>query len=746
MALDLNLDAARGIFFTEARQLLSDVETHVLHLERDPTESEALNAAFRAAHTIKGSAGVFGYAAVTHFVHDLETVLDRVRNGELGFDGNMSTLVLACRDHIAVMIDGLENGQPDGQLASEDSAHQADLTRQLKAYLHDDSHDAAPDPAASGASNTALPAQDTADAGNSRYGHWHITVRLGKTTLADGFDPRPILGFMETFGTIHTLVPVLDSLPKFADADPEQCHLGFELHFETEQPEREILDAFEFITNTSTVRVLSHTCDTAAFDAFCRLYPEGESRAVALLSSCGVERPPTATAPVTATGHTANSPAGMPAPSIQGPEANVTHPIGATRTGTTPTAATTKPPAGKPAKSASNAFIRVPADKLDTLINLVGELVIANASTVEQARRMNDGPMLESTSAVASLIEEIRDGALGLRMVQIGETFHRFQRVVRDLAMNLGKQIALDISGEDTELDKSVVERIGDPLMHLVRNAIDHGLETTEGRLEAGKPESGRIGLHAYHDSGHIVIEVSDDGRGLNRERIFRKAVEKGLIAPEAQLSDADVCQLIFLPGFSTAEKVTDISGRGVGMDVVRKNIEALRGTVQVRSTPGKGSTFEIRLPLTLAIIDGFLTGVGDAHYVIPLAYVRECLELGAYDIPEDRPDLHYDLRGEFLPCIRLRSIFGVRGPRPRRENIIVVSFGDTRAGLIADHLLGESQTVIKPLGALFESNRAISGATILGSGEVALIIDVPKLVGEVSRRSQLTADAMRQG
>ncbi|MCE2679770.1 MAG: chemotaxis protein CheA, partial [Burkholderiales bacterium] len=389
----------------------------------------------------------------------------------------------------------------------------------------------------------------------------------------------------------------------------------------------------------------------------------------------------------------------------------------------------------------SSAFIRVPADKLDTLINLVGELVIANAGTVERSKQLNDSGMVESTSAVAALIEEIRDGALGLRMVQIGETFHRFQRVVRDLSMGLGKQISLDISGEDTELDKSVVERIGDPLMHLVRNAIDHGLETEDERALTGKSMVGRIGLHAYHDSGHIVIEVSDDGRGLNRDKILRKAIEKGLIPPDVPLSDQEINQLIFLPGFSTADKVTDISGRGVGMDVVKRNIEALRGTVRVRSTIGVGSTFEIRLPLTLAIIDGFLIGVGGSHYVIPLGFVRECLELSATDIPDDRVDLHYDLRGEFLPCVRLRNIFGVKDTRPKRENIIVVSFGETRAGLIADQLHGESQTVIKPLGALFESNRAISGATILGSGEVALIIDVPKLISEVSKRTAPIAD-----
>ena len=389
-----------------------------------------------------------------------------------------------------------------------------------------------------------------------------------------------------------------------------------------------------------------------------------------------------------------------------------------------------------------SSFIRVPSDKLDALINLVGELVIANAGTVEQAKHLNHTAMLESTSAVAGLIEEIRDGALGLRMVQIGETFQRFQRVVRDTAMGLGKQIQLEISGEDTELDKSVVEKIGDPLMHLVRNALDHGLETPEERVAAGKAATGKLQLNAYHDSGHIVIEVNDDGRGLAREKILKKAIEKGIVSPEQVLSDAEVNMLIFAPGFSTADKVTDISGRGVGMDVVKRNIEALRGSVQVRSRPGNGCTFEIRLPLTLAIIDGFMIGVGGSVYVIPLSYVRECLELPVDALgTDDRMDIHYDLRGEFLPAVRLRKVFHPNAKRPKRENIIVVSFGGMKAGIVADQLHGESQTVIKPLGNLFEQNRAISGATIMGNGDVALIIDVPKLITEVSSITTKTAE-----
>ncbi|HEX4843677.1 MAG TPA: chemotaxis protein CheA [Limnobacter sp.] len=705
MAFEIDLDASRGIFFTEARQLLGEVESHVLQLEQNPTDHEVLNAAFRAAHTIKGSAGVFGLQVITHFVHDLETVLDRVRNGEIGFDANMSTLVLECRDHIAELVDCIEAGGSAVEVNEELAPVQQQLTSRLQAYLVDS--------ARSGSASLAKQEEGAANASNAQARTWHVSVRLSRSTLCDGFDPSPIFAYMQSYGDMQAVIPVLDRLPTFAELDAESCYLGFELRFVTEKGQAGIEEAFEFLSDDSTVRCLPHDCTPDQWDAFAQAMPEPFERACALLIEAGFPRP---VADVAVQGDASLSPATESAALVS--QANNR----ASKSGLS----------GK--APANSQFIRVPSDKLDALINLVGELVIANAGTVEQAKQLNHASMLESTSAVAGLIEEIRDGALGLRMVQIGETFQRFQRVVRDLSMGMGKQIQLEISGEDTELDKSVVEKIGDPLMHLVRNALDHGLETPEARVAAGKSATGRLGLHAYHDSGHIVIEVRDDGRGLAREKIVAKAIEKGIITPEQNLSDAEVNMLIFAPGFSTADKVTDISGRGVGMDVVKKNIEALRGSVQVRSTPGQGCTFEIRLPLTLAIIDGFMIGVGGSVYVIPLSYVRECLELppGALG-SDDRMDIHYDLRGEFLPCVRLRKVFGSTAGKPKRENIIVVSFGGTKAGIVADQLHGESQTVIKPLGNLFESNRAISGATIMGNGDVALIIDVPKLILEVS-------------
>jgi two-component system chemotaxis sensor kinase CheA len=391
----------------------------------------------------------------------------------------------------------------------------------------------------------------------------------------------------------------------------------------------------------------------------------------------------------------------------------------------------------KDSKSAESSLIRVDAEKLDQLINLVGELTIASAGTALVAQRAGISELQEAASTLSRLVEEVRDSALTLRMVQIGATFNRFQRVVRDVSRELGKDIELVISGAETELDKTVVEKIGDPLTHLVRNSMDHGIESAEVRLANGKPAKGTLRLNAYHDSGSIVIEVGDDGGGLKKERILQKAIEKGLVAADANLTDKEIFNLIFEAGFSTADTVSNLSGRGVGMDVVRRNINALRGSIDIESEQGQGTTIRIRLPLTLAIIDGFLVGVGSSSFVIPLDLVVECIELSDEDRRAGEERNYLSLRGQVLPYMRLRDLFDVKGGQVRRENVVVVQYGNARAGLVVDALQGEFQTVIKPMGRIFSHVNGIGGSTILGSGEVALILDVPRLVQSVTARME---------
>lgn len=360
-------------------------------------------------------------------------------------------------------------------------------------------------------------------------------------------------------------------------------------------------------------------------------------------------------------------------------------------------------------------------------------------------RNLSDADDVAST--MGHLVEEIRDTALQLRMVQIGETFSRFQRVVRDVSKDLGKQIELQISGGETELDKTVVEKINDPLTHLIRNSLDHGIEMPEDRLKAGKPEKGTVQLNAYHEAGRIVIQISDDGKGLDPERIVAKAIAKGLIKPDQQLSQNEIFDLIFAPGLSTKEEASNLSGRGVGMDVVKSNIEALRGSVGVTSQLGQGTTVTIHLPLTLAIIDGFMVEAQHERYIIPLSMVQECVEMNSNEWHIDEVQNYVNLRGEVMPYLRLGTYF--RNPyqlaeqkssKGQRESLVIVKFGNAKAGFVVDELHGENQTVIKPLGKLFENLAGIGGATVLGSGDVALILDVQGLIQYAQKRAPASA------
>jgi two-component system chemotaxis sensor kinase CheA len=374
-------------------------------------------------------------------------------------------------------------------------------------------------------------------------------------------------------------------------------------------------------------------------------------------------------------------------------------------------------------------YIRVQADRLDAVINLLGELVVAGAGATLLARESRQGNLMETNLHMNRLIEEIRNGTLGLRMVPVGETFSRFRRVVRDTASSLGKEVNFEIVGGDAELDKSMVEKIADPLMHLVRNSLDHGLEPPQERMAAGKPRTGHLTLSAQHETGAILIRIEDDGRGINHERVLQRAWNRGLIEQGVVPPADQINMLIFEPGFSTAEQVTNLSGRGVGMDVVRRNIEALRGSIRLNNSPGVGLQVDIRLPLTLAIIDGFLVGVGKSKFVLPLESVVEVIEAGKQDVTVDTTGRHcVELRGAVLPVVRLRSLYSVESQLPERVSVVVVSSTRGKFGIEVEVLLGQHQTVIKPMGRLFKTLRGISGSTILGSGEVALILDVNSL------------------
>jgi two-component system chemotaxis sensor kinase CheA len=675
------LAAAREGFLDEAREMLRQFEEGLLGLESDPDDAELLNATFRAAHTIKGTAGLFGCERVVAFTHEVETVLEAMRSGQLALSEQAMAQLLAGRDQIEMLLGDVEAHEGDPAL----QARSQELGLALRQLL------GAPDAGAqANDAGHARPAQVATNVA-AHCSMWHVWVRFGVDALRNGLDPLSFLNYMGKQGRIHQVRLLQDHVPDLHALDAEDCHMGFEAHYEMDGGKDQVLAIFEFVQEDCELRVES--LSTAA-----AVVAQQTEADVAL---------------------TAQAQAGQQtSPGADAVAAERRSGRGDRRQ--TP----------RDRRSDETRFVRVQADKLDHLIDLVGELVIASSGAQLVAQQEGSATFAEAAQRIRGLVESARDGALALRMVPIGETFARFHRVVRDVSKLLGKQVELQITGADTELDKSMVEVIADPLMHLVRNSLDHGLETTEERLAAGKPEKGVIALHAYHEGGLVMIEVTDDGRGLNRERIFKKAVERGLVAADAALSDHEIDQLICAPGFSTADQVTDISGRGVGMDVVKRSIEQLRGQMQLASAWGQGTTTQIRLPLTLAIIDGFLTSVGGTYYVLPMEIVSECIDLPPECLQEPAKGVGYfNLRGEVLPYFDVALLHQVVPQHMGRRSLVVARDGMTRIGLIVDRLHGEYQTVIKPLSSLFRHLRAIAGSTILGSGDVALVLDVPALV-----------------
>jgi two-component system chemotaxis sensor kinase CheA len=723
----MNLEPALEAFFAEADELLTRMEESLLQLESEPDNNELINDIFRAAHTIKGTAGVFGFDDVVHFTHEVESVLDRVRDGQMRVDNDVIGLLLRNKDHIGALVRAVADKR------ELDAAQRAEGDAQMTALLAllgkqpDEPAASAVVSAPASVSRNEPAADDSCENGN-----WHLSIRFGTDVLRSGMDPTSFLRYLCTLGDIVHLDTLVDALPSWLEFDPESCYLGFEIDFRSDASKAEIEGVFEFVRDECVLHIIPPYSQVSEYIRVLRALPEDDMKLGEMLVLSGaltraeLERGLSlqSEAAAAATGGTDTE---APATSQQIGEILIEG--GAVSAGVVD-AALAKQKQVKDTKAQEARSLRIDADKLDQLIELVGELVVASAGVQNVAQMLAQGQLTEASEVLTRLVEEVRDQALSLRMVQIGATFQRFQRVVRDVSRELGKDIELQISGGETDLDKTVVERIGDPLMHLVRNSMDHGIEATDVRLAAGKPARAKVMLNAYHEAGGVVIDVADDGGGLNRAKILRKAIERGLVSEDAQLSEREIDRLIFAPGFSTADQVSNLSGRGVGMDVVRRDIEALRGTVDIDTEPGKGTRIRIRLPLTLAIIDGFRVGIDKASFVLPVDMIVECVELAGSIRDAARTRGYLDMRGEVLPLLWLREAFDIGSSAPqRRENVVVVQFGQTKAGIVVDQLMGEHQTVIRPLGKLFSALRGVSGSTILGSGEIALILDVAGLM-----------------
>lgn len=702
-------------FIVEANEQSDTIEQLLLQLEDTPEDRNLLDALFRCAHTVKGSAGVFGLDKVVTFTHHVEALLHKVREGQVPLTPSLSTLLLQSNDAMRALVNSARGDEPD---APETLALREDLVSRLKASMGE-THSQAP-----ALNAQAEPASDAQEA-ESRSRRWLISIRFDADTFRHGIDPLTLLNYVRGLGCIPSVSCDTQAIPTLDGFDPESCHLAFQFSLDTEATHEEIERAFKFVREDSELHIIEPGASPNDVIAFIESMPDNPRLGEILVAAGAITRVQLLQ------GLSSQNEAG---PGSSAPRLGEVLQSTAAVSPTVVAAALQKQQRqrGTPGAAGSgddNAFIRVHADRLDEVINLLGELVIAGAGAAMLARQTQQRALLEANQQVSRLIEGIRNSTLKLRMVPIGETFARFRRVVRDTATELGKEVALEIIGGETELDKAMVERIADPLMHLVRNALDHGLETPDQRIAAGKPRQGTLTLNACHEAGGILIRILDDGRGIQRDKILARAWERGLLEQGVTPPDNDILNLIFAPGFSTAETVTNLSGRGVGMDVVRSNVEALRGSVSISSEVGKGSCMEIRLPLTLAIIDGFLVSVGPSKFILPLESVVEVIaDRETATAVDARGRCCVELRGEVLPVVNLRTLYALDSPPPDRSSVVVVRSGTRRYGVMVDNLLGQHQTVIKPLGLMLRSLRGVSGSSILGSGEVALIFDTAAL------------------
>ena len=682
------MESIKQTYFQECEELLLAMEEGLIAMENGEADGEMINAVFRAVHSIKGGGGAFGFETLVAFAHLFETVLDHVRSGKLEADPGVVKALLRAGDILADHVAAAREGR------TPDEGHDATVMEELAQLAGENVPAAGPAPADFDDLDFApvpVMVEDEPAARSAASVGWHIRFAPHAALYAHANEPLLILRELKTLGPV-TVSADLSRLPALKAMEADEAYLAWDIDLEGDISREKVEEAFEFVTGD---------CDL-------------EITAQELAAPLPADPAPVDLAPVVAVVAPGPEPLSEPAAEPAKPTA----------------------PAVK-AESAVKPTIRVDLDKVDRLVNLVGELVITQAML---AQRVFDCANRAPSSVDSSLAElehllrELQEGVMAIRTQPVKSVFQRMPRLVRELAAQTGKQVRLVLDGEATEVDKTVIDRLGEPLTHMIRNAIDHGLESSADRIAAGKPEEGVVRLSAEHRGGRIVIELTDDGQGINREKVKAKAIEKGLIPPGATLSDEEIDNLIFLPGFSTASEVSNISGRGVGMDVVRRNIVELGGRVIISSTPGRGSRFTMTLPLTLAVLDGMIVAVGNQTFVLPLTHIVESLQPRADDVRafgRDRSLLR--VRNSYVPLVRTGELLGASGwePDPSKGVVILVeSEGAGRLALAVDSILGQRQVVIKSFEGNYHSIEGIAAATILGDGRVALILDVDGLVG----------------
>ena len=667
--MDQNYNQFKKIFITECNELIADMESLLLELDIENPSIDDLNAIFRCAHSIKGGAGAFNLNAIIEFTHILETLLDRLRDSKIKPTKEMVDCLLKSADIMAKMVDAANKEE------QIDQEFGRIVAEELKSFLNEQTNTPI------NSSEVKKIEQDPIYTVERKF---IIKFIPSEDLFLSGNDPIILIRALSDMGIV-SITPIIDKIPEFEKLSPENCYIAWEIDIETKKEKKDIEEVFEFVSDISKLEI-------------------------SLISEFDVkdnEKKPKETAVVEAKQETV-----------------------AEKSDNNKNDINTKKTEAKQANS-----IRVDIDKVDRLVNMVGELVITQSMLYAQVKKLPQdicAGILRSIEDLSQHSREVQEAVMSVRMQPVKSIFSRMPRLVRDLCTQLGKDIKLEMQGEQTEIDKTVIEQLGDPLTHMIRNSADHGVEKPQDRISKGKSAQGTITLSASHRGGKIIIDVSDDGAGINREKVLSKAIEKGLFPKDVNLSPEEIDKIIFMPGFSTADAVTNISGRGVGMDVVKRNIESLGGSIMIKNDFGKGASFTVSLPLTLAILDGMIIRVSVETYIIPINNIIETLQAKKSDLKEvSKGSYVLDIRGEFLPIYHLSTIFTIKTEEFGDEQnilVVVVDTGKEKYGIIVNELLGQQQVVIKSLEENTDPIEGISGATILGDGKVSLILDIAKI------------------
>lgn len=693
------LDKGKEIFIEEAYERLTDLENALLAMEETPEDQDLIDSVFRSIHTLKGSGSMFGFDKLAAFAHEIETVLDHIREGSIKATAELVALILSSHDQLKIMVESPDDDQHDQELVTQ-------ITDKLKTFL--------PNAEVQPEKAPEKPTED--DIEQNQESSFRIRFKPDENLFVTGSNPLLLINELRSMGKALVVAQTRE-IPSLDQINPESCYTYWDIILTTQKTKNEIKDVFIFVEDLCELTIEeidSSTLDDPDDHAYKKLgeilVEKGDIKEEELNQVLNEQQP---------IGEILKSTGLVTEDAVRSALAEQQH-VKQTRESRVQIAAVSN--------------VRVSSEKLDQLVDLVGELVTVQARLAQLAGNHDDSDLSVISEEVETLTSELRDNTMSIRLLPIGTTFNKFKRLVRDLSHDLDKKIQLVTEGGDTELDKSVIEQLNDPLVHIIRNSVDHGIESPAEREKAGKPGEGTVRLSAVHSGAYVNITIEDDGAGLNKNKIREKAIEKGVISSDTELSNDELYNLIFAPGFSTAQSVTNVSGRGVGMDVVKRQIEALRGSVEVTSTLGKGTQLTMKLPLTLAIIDGLLVSIQDEKFVLPLSAVEECIELSREDESALNGKSVSNVRGTLIPFINLRKEFRISGTPPEIQQIVITEINGQNIGFVVDNVIGEHQTVIKSLGTVYKNIQGISGATILGDGTVALIIDLPQMFTTVQK------------